>query len=779
MKKLLIIAMTLAAHCGLQGQQLPYKDSSLPPEERATDLLSRMTTEEKIAQLQCVWFDKFKFFTNGEFDEVRAAKKLPDGIGHLSHPAENLKILSPADMGKMHLPRKAAEQYNKIQKYFVENTRLGIPCAMHDEICHGLVSKGGTHFPVPLGLACSWDEALMHDIYTVVAKEMRARGGTHALGPVLDVIRDPRWGRTKETMGEDPYFISRMGCVITEALQGGTNIIDTEHVGVTLKHFGIHGASEGGMNIAPSFIDEHEARNNFLITFRENIRKSHPLYVMATYNELWGLPAHANKYLLTDILRGEFGFDGAVVSDYNAIKEIHTIHHSAPTIADAAVRALKAGVDIDFPSMTNYVTLKESLEAGKITEEDIDTACYRVLLGKFRMGLFEHPYIEDVEAAEKIVGCEEHRKLAYKAATESMVLLQNNDNLLPLDASSIKTIALIGPHADNCELGGYSDEPLITISPLQAIREKYGDKFEILYAEGVQLSNTSNGSASEVKVLSAEENADRIAEAVSTAEKADVVVLFLGENEALRREAVNVSVAGDMPTLDLQAGQIELINQIVALGKPVVAMIVSGTTLSLGVVEEQVPAVMQCFFLGQEGGYAMIDAIFGDVNPTGKLTISFPRSAGHLPVHYNYKQSSRRGYNGGHQVAPLHPFGFGLSYTTYAYSNLTIDRESISAGEKATVSIDVENTGSRSGDEIVQLYITDDYSYMPRPIKELKGFERISLEPGEKKTVTFEIDTESLSCYDENNQWTCEPGSFTIAVGPSSEADQTVQLTVL
>ena len=775
----MIIALTLAASSGLQGQQLPYQNASLSPEDRATDLLSRMTTEEKIAQLQCVWYDKMHFFTAGEFDYVKAAEVMPDGIGHLARPAENWKILTREDFGQMLLPRKAADQYNQIQKFFVENTRLGIPCAMHDEILHGLMSRGGTHFPLPIALACSWDEALTHDIYTVVAKEMRARGGTHALGPVLDVIRDTRWGRTEETMGEDPYFTSRMGCIITDALQGGSNIIDTEHVGVTLKHFGIHGASEGGMNTAPSFIDEHEARNNFLITFRENIRKSHPLYVMATYNELWGLPAHANKYLLTDILRGEFGFDGAVVSDYSAISDIHTLHHSSPTIADAAVRALKAGTDVDLPALKNYATLKESLEAGNISEADIDQACYRVLLAKFRMGLFEHPYIEDVEAAEKIVGCEEHRKLAYKAATESMVLLQNNDNLLPLAPNAIKTIALIGPHADNCELGGYSDEPLITISPLQAIREKYGDKFEILYAEGVQLSNTSSVNARGVKVLTAEENADRIAEAVSTAEKADVVLLFLGENEALRREAVSVDSAGDMPTLDLQAGQLELISQIVALGKPVVAMIVSGTTLSLGAVEEQVPAVMQCFYLGQEGGYAMIDAIFGDVNPTGKLTVSFPRSAGHLPVHYNYKQSSRRGYNGGHSVKPLHPFGYGLSYTTYAYSNLTIDRESISAGDKATVSIDVENTGSRSGEEIVQLYITDDYSYMPRPIKELKGFERISLAPGEKKTVTFEIDTESLSSYDENNQWTCEPGSFTIAVGPSSEAEQTVKLNVL
>ena len=773
-KKTVMSVVLLLTATASQGQQLPYMNPSLSAEERATDLLSRMTIEEKVAQLQCMWIDKRNVFTDGKFDETKAAELLKDGLGHWARPAEDWSIASLEDFGKTFPPREAAEQYNAIQRYFVEKTRLGIPIAAHDEILHGLLSRYGTHFPMPIALASSWDEALMHDIYTVVAKEMRARGGTHALGPVVDVLRDPRWGRTEETMGEDPCLISRMGVAIVDALQGGSNIIDTEHVGVTLKHFGVHGASEGGVNTAPSHMDEHETRSTFLIPFRECIRKAKPLYVMATYNDLWGMPAHANHHLLTDILRDEFGFDGAVVSDYSAISNVVTQNHSSPTIGEAAARTLKAGTDVDLPSIGNYLTLKQDLDEGKVTEDDINQAVYRVLLCKFRMGLFEHPYIEDVDAADAIVGCEAHRQLAYKAASESMVLLQNENHLLPLDENEIKTIALVGPNADCCILGGYSDVPRDAITPLRAIREKYGDKMEILYAEGVRLTERRYNA----HLLTLEENAERIEEAVTVAKKADVILLFLGENDVMRREGTDPQFLGDLPTLELQAGQKELVSRIVALGKPVCAMINSGTTLSLGELEKQVPAVMQCWYLGQEGGYAMIDAVFGDINPSGKLAISFPRSVGHIPAYYNYKPSSRRGYNLDMDVTPLHPFGYGLSYTTYAYSNLTIDRDSISEGEKAIVRIEVENTGDRSGDEIVQLYITDDYSTMTRPVKELKDFRRISLAPGEKKTVTFEVDTETLSSYDENNQWMCEPGTFTIAVGASSEADQKVTLCV-
>lgn len=758
--------------------QLPYKNPELSPEKRAKDLMERMTLDEKIAQLECSWLTaKVKAVTNGVFDFQKAKEVWPNGLGSIARPSEDLGITKREEFGRSLPAKAAAESYNRQQRYFVEHTRLGIPVVGHDECLHGHQAKDGTSFPVPIGLACSWDTALMTEIYSAIAKEVRSRGGSQVLGPVLDMVRDPRWGRTEETMGEDPWLISNYGRAIVKAMQGESSIIDQNHVGVTLKHFGVHGASEGGMNTAPSYVDEHEALSSFLIPFRDVIRECKPLYTMITYNELWGMPAHANGHLVTGILRGKFGFDGAVISDYGGISNIHEIDHSSPSLEEAAARALKAGVDIEAPDMKCYPFLKPLLEQGKVSLDDIDRAVYRVLVNKFRLGLFEHPYVDPVRA-DQIVACEAHRQLAYKAAAESMVLLKNDNNFLPLDKEKVKAIALIGPNADRCILGGYTDVPKDTISPLRAMREKYANKMNILYAEGVRLTDTNSKYHVPIHLYTPEENAARIAEAVETAKKADVVVLFLGENETMSREAVAVDVPGDLPTLDLLAGQQELVDAIVALGKPVCAFVNSGTTLSLGELERKVPAVMQCWYLGQEGGYAMIDALFGDINPSGKLTISFPRSVGHIPAYYNYKAASRRGYNLGFETTPLHPFGYGLSYTTYEYSNLRLDKSAISQDETATVSIDIQNTGLRDGDEIVQLYITDDYATMTRPVKELRGFRRIHLKAGEKQTVSFTIDKEMLSFYDAGNEWICEPGTFTVAIGPSSEQNNKVALEV-
>ena len=778
MKKVVVIFCMLLSFNAMMAEKLPYKNPKLSPEERTKDLISRMTLEEKIAQLQCEWLmGKIRTMTNGQFDEQKAAERWGNGIGELARLNEDLMIKSREEFGRTLPPRRGAELYNQVQQFFVEKTRLGIPVVSHEECLHGQQSKDATNYPVPIALASSWDEDLMHQIYTAVAKEVRSRGGSHVLGPVLDVVRDPRWGRTEETMGEDTYYNARMGKVIVKALQGTDRMIDDEHVAVTLKHFGVHGNSEGGVNVAPSYIDEHEARQTFLLPFREVIRECDPASIMITYNELWGEPAHANHHLLYDILRQEYGFKGAVVSDYSGISNIHYLDHSSPSYDEAGARSLQAGVDMELPNILSYKNLKTLVERGRISEQDIDRAVSHILINKFRLGLFDRPYV-DPQRAEQIVGCDEYRQLAYRAATESMVLLKNENNFLPLDKGKIKTIALIGPNADRCILGGYSDVPKDTITPLRALREKYGQQMNILHAEGVRLTNSNSKSAPGIHLYTEQENAERIRQAVEVARQADVVVLFLGENEAMSREAVDPLMAGDLPTLDLLAGQQRLIDEIVSLGKPVCAFVNSGTTLSLGYLESKVPAVMQCWYLGQEGGYAMIDALFGDVNPCGKLTISFPRSAGHVPAYYNYKPSSRRGYNLGYDITPLHPFGYGLSYTTYQYSNLKIDRQEMSADETATVSIDVENTGNREGAEIVQLYITDDYATMTRPVKELRGFRRVNLKLGEKQTVTFTIDKEMLSYYDRNNQWQCEPGTFTIAVGPSSHENEKVTLKI-
>ena len=771
-----LFAVVLSATA--QAEHLPYKNPKLSPEVRTQDLLSRMTLDEKIAQLQCEWLiAKTRVMTNGQFDEKKAAERWGNGIGELARLNEDLSITRREQFGRTLSPRKGAELYNQMQRYFVEKTRLGIPVISHEECLHGQQSKDATNYPVPIALASSWDEALLHQIYTAVAKEVRSRGGSHVLGPVLDVVRDPRWGRTEETMGEDTYYNTRMGNTVVKALQGTGYQIDDEHVAVTLKHFGVHGNSEGGVNTAPSYVDEHEARQTFLMSFRDVIRECNPATVMITYNELWGQPAHGNAYLLQNILREEFAFKGAVVSDYGGISNIHSLDKAAPDYDEAGIRALKAGVDMELPDILSYKNLRVLVEKGRVTEQDIDRAVSRILINKFRLGLFEHPYA-DPDRAERTVGCKEYRQLAYRAATESMVLLKNDNSFLPLDKNKVKTIALIGPNANRCILGGYSDVPKDTITPLRAMREKYGNQMNILYAEGIRLTDSNSKSAANIHLYTEEENRQRIHEAVEVARQADVIVLFVGENEAMSREAVDPAVPGDLPTLELLAGQRRLVDEIAALGKPVCAFVNSGTTLSLGELESKVPAVMQCWYLGQEGGYAMIDALFGDVNPSGKLTISFPRSAGHVPAYYNYKPSSRRGYNLGLDITPLHPFGYGLSYTTYGYSNLKIDKPEMTADETATVSIDVENTGNREGDEIVQMYITDDYASMTRPVKELRGFSRIHLKPGEKQTVRFTIGKELLSYYDKDNNWICEPGTFTIAVGGSSVDNEKVKLEI-
>lgn len=774
MKKIFVTLLLMVPVMAM-AQLLPYRDARLSPQQRADDLLSRMTLEEKIAQLECIWTaPKKELFTNQEFDPAKARELYPDGLGFIARPNEDLFPAKPTHHPALH-PREAAELYNRIQHYFVEETRLGIPVAGQDEVVHGQIGQDATVFPVPMGFSSSWDEELVQEIFAVTARETRAKGAVEGLGPVLDVVRDPRWGRTEEMMGEDPYLISRLGIAAVKGLQGDGEYIASDKMGATLKHMGVHGSPEGGNNTAPSYVDEHEARQTFFYPFRKVIAEQEPMYIMFTYNELWGQPAHANKHLLQDILRGEFAYSGVNVTDYEGISNMHYVDKVYPSLKEAAVASINAGLDAEFPNPTTFIYLKEAVEEGRVSMEVIDAAVWRVLVSKFRTGLFEHPYV-DPDYAEEINGCEEHRKVAYRAAAESMVLLQNKDDFLPLNKDEIKSIALIGPNADRCIRGAYSGYPRDTITPLRAIREKYGDSMEILYSEGVRITDYNSPYPPVIRAYSYEDNAQKIEDAVATAAKADVVVLFVGSNEGVGREAYGPEAPGDLPTLEMLAGQKELIDKIVALGKPTCAFINSGTTLSLGEIESKVPAVMQCWYLGQEGGYAMIDALFGDVNPSGKLSISFPREVGYIPAYYNYKPTSRRGYNLGFDVRPLHPFGFGLSYTTYEYSNLRIDRTEMGADEIATVTVDVQNSGSRDGAEIVQLYITDDYATLTRPVKELKGFKRINLKAGEKQTISFSIDASSLEYYDINHKLGVEPGSFTIGVGPSSDNVQTLKL---
>ena len=598
------------------------------------------------------------------------------------------------------------------------------------------------------------------------------------LAPVVDITRDPRWGRTEETLGEDPFLISQLAVAEIKAYQGDGVYLGKDHVAATLKHFGIHGQSEGGENVAPSNIDERTAREIFFRPFKTCVQEAKAMNVMACYNEVWGLPAHINKHLLTDILRREWGFNGLIVSDYFAIRDVSTLHKITPSYDSAGLLAFKAGIDLETPDPDGFKNLKQLVLAGKISKKELDATVLRILIAKFRLGLFDDPYV-DPDKAEEVVGSKEKRAIAYKAAAEAMVLLKNENNFLPLDKNKIKTIAFIGPNADKCLLGGYSSKPRICISPLQALKEKYGSSVNVLYAEGATITDKNNWFADTINLANVEDNKRKIAEAVEVAKQADVVVLFVGGNESTSREGWASNHLGDLPTLELLNGQNELIKEIVAIGKPTCAFVNSGPPLSIGSLVNAVPAVMQCWYLGQEGGYAIVDALFGDINPSGKLPISFPRTAGSIPTYYNYKPSSRRGYNLGFDVTPLFPFGYGLSYTTFAYSGLKLSSPQMKANGTAAVSVDVKNTGNRKGAEVVQMYIRDDYSSVTRPVKELKGFKKVWLDPGQSQTVSFTISPELLSFYNKDMKWTIEPGDFTIMVGTSSDKTQEIKLSVV
>ncbi len=756
------------------AQNLIYKNSALPSKVRAADLLKRMTVDEKIAQLQCYYNKSFYVDSNGRFSIDKANKHFKNGIGQIARINEAI----PGRTINQH-PKEAALLYNEVQKYFIEKTRLGIPVMIHEEGLHGQQSQDATSFPIPIALASTWDESLLTEIFSNVAEEIRARGGQEVLAPVVDVVRDPRWGRTEETLGEDPFLISKLAIAEIKGFQGeSSDYLPLNKVAATLKHFGVHGQSEGGINVSPSNIDERTAHEVFFLPFKNCIKEAKPLCIMPCYNELFGIPVHANKSLLTDLVRKKWGFNGIYVSDYYAVANLNNLHFMAPDIAKAGELAFKAGVDIETPEAEGFTHLKSALSQNKITVDEINEHVLRVLEVKFRLGLFDHPYI-DADKAEEVVGNQQKRNLAYKAASQGMVLLKNNNGFLPLDKSKIKTIAFIGPNADKCILGGYSDKPRQLISPLKAIKEKYGNDLEILYSEGVKITDKNDWFADVIHLADSSENRLKIAEAVEVAQKADVVVLFVGTNESTNREGWAEGHLGDLPTLELQSNQNDLINAIVNVGKPTCAFVNSGPPQNISTLAEKVPAIMQCWYLGQESGYAMVDALFGKINPSGKLPISFPRSVGHIPAYYNYKPSARRGYNLDNKVSPLFPFGFGLSYTTFCYSNLRLSANTMKSSETITLSVELRNTGSIAGAEVVQLYIRDKFSSVTRPVKELKGFKKIFLQSGESQTVNFKIDAEMLSFYDKNMKWVAEPGEFALLVGTSSDNTNNINFNLL
>ena len=515
-------------------------------------------------------------------------------------------------------------------------------------------------------------------------------------------------------------------------------------------------------------------RENFFPPFEQAVTRTNVRAVMASYNEIDGVPSHANKWLLTGVLRGEWGYKGAVVSDYFAIEQMADIHHIEPDHASAAIRALRAGVDLDNPNGASFGTLVASVRAGRVTEKEIDGAVRRFLMLKFQAGLFEHPY-QDVAAADALTGNAEADALALEAARRAVVLLKN-DGTLPL-SKNIKTLAVIGPNAASMHLGGYSSVPRHTINVLDGIRAKLGGAVNVVTAEGVRITESSDWNADDVKLADVTANEARIREAVDIARKADTILLVLGDTEQTSREGWANNHLGDRDSLELVGQQDELANAIFALGKPVVVVLINGRPLSVVNVAAKANALVEGWYLGQDTGAAMADILFGDVNPGGHLPVTVPRSVGQLPMFYNYKPSAHRGYLFD-TVAPLFPFGWGLSYTTFDISVPRLSVATIKPNGSTTVSVDVKNTGTRTGDEVVQLYLHQQVASVTRPVKELKGFQRVTLAPGEGRTLTFTVGTRELRMFNYDMKRVVEPGAFDIMVGANSVDLKTAVLTV-
>ncbi len=770
----LLAAAALLGPAAMAQNPLPYRDAKLPVDQRVTDLLSRMTLEEKIAQLEGAWENKQFFHNpqelfvdeNGKFLPDRAAALMKNGLGEISRPSENRD------------PRAMVEYTNTVQKWFRDNTRLGIPVLFHDECLHGHVAPKGTSYPQAIALASTWDPSLLHEVFTATAAEARARGVQQCLAPVLDLARDPRWGRTEETYGEDPYLVSRLGVAAITGYQGTGPGIDKAHVMATAKHFAVHGQPEGGTNVGPANYSERTIREYWLKPFEAAIKEAHVATVMPSYNEIDGIPSHSNKHLLQDILRQEWGFQGLITSDYFGPTELRTVHHIVATEDEAGKLAFESGVDVELPFNQAYGSLVDQVKAGKVAEAAVDLSVSRVLKAKFLAGLFDDPYV-NADYAEKITNNAEHQQLALKAAHEAIILLKNQDNLLPLAKNKYKRIAVIGPNAAELHLGGYSNQPGRGVSVLQGIKNKVGSSAEISYALGCKITESNpDWDADKVVVGDPALNAKRIDEAAKVAAAADLVILALGGNEQTSREAWAVNHPGDRDNLDLLGNQDDLVKAVLATGKPTIVFLQHGRPNSINYIAEHVPAILDGWYLGQEGGTAVADVLFGDYNPAGHLPITVPRSTGQLPDYYYQKPSAKREYLGS-TVLPLFPFGWGLSYSTFKYANVRATPDSIGPQGRTTVSVDVTNSGAVRGDEVVQLYIRDDVSSVTRPVKELRGFRRITLNPGETKSVEFTLGPDELSFLNRDMHRVVEPGTFTIMVGGNSIDLTNTKLTVV
>jgi beta-glucosidase len=766
------------------GRMDVYENSRAPINARVEDLLRQMNLDEKTCQTATL-YGVGRARTGGEVplgDELPTAnwktKLWKDGIAnideHLNGVGPNGKSIYATDIAKH------VWAMNEVQRFFIEDTRLGIPVDFTNEGLRGVAFSTATSFPSELGQGHTWDKELIGEIGQITAEEARALGYTNIYAPTLDVSRDQRWGRIEDTYGEDPYLVSRLGVEMAKAMQKDYQVASTA------KHFAVYsiakGAREGQARTDPQ-ATRQEVESLLLPPFKAAIKEAGILGVMSSYNDYDGAPVTGSHYWLTERLRNDFGFRGYVVSDSAAVEYLYNKHGVAADMKDAVRQSIEAGLNVktNFTPPADFVLpLRELVKEGKVSMKTLDDRVRDVLRVKFILGLFDHPYVEDASRTERIVNSPEHQQVALRAASESIVLLKNDRNALPL-SKDIRSIAVIGPNADDDSLTRYRYGPnaITGITVLQGIKNKLGDRVKVNYAKGCDATSEHWPETEVLPEPLTEKEKDDIGKAVDAAKKSDLAVVVLGDSPT------TVGETASRTSLDLPGRQLELVQAVYATGKPVVVVMINGRPMSINWVNKYIPGIIQTWFPGAQGGTAIADVLFGDYNPGGKLTVTIPKTVGQIPYNFPSKPNAQWEGEKTRVNGALYYFGHGLSYTTFKYSNLKINpsimsearplgraprgRDSRPSSLRTTVSFDVTNTGSRAGDEVVQLYIHELVTSVTTYEKNLRGFERIHLTPGETKTVSFNLTREDLAIWNQQMKFVVEPGKFKVMIGSGSE----------
>ena len=748
-----------------------YEDSSQPVEKRVENLLQQMNINEKTCQLATLYgygrVLKDSLPTENWKNEI-----WKDGIANIDEMLNGVGGKSKLVEQMLYPFSNHAEAINKIQQWFVEETRLGIPVDFSNEGIHGLNNTKATPLPAPIAIGSTWNKELVYRAGEIVGQEARALGYTNVYAPILDVVRDPRWGRTLECYGEDPYLIASMGTQMVDGIQ-------SQGVASTLKHFAVYSVPKGGRDgncRTDPHVAPREMHQIYLYPFKKVIRESHPMGVMSSYNDWDGVPVTASYYFLTELLREEYGFDGYVVSDSEAVEFVHTKHRVAETYDEAVRQVLEAGLNVrtHFTPPSDFIMpIRRLIEEKKISMATIDRRVSEVLSVKFRLGLFDHPYVENIKESDKMGGVDRNMDFVKQMQQQSLVLLKNDGNLLPLDKNRIKKILVTGPLADESNFmeSRYGPNRLEKVTVLKGLRNYLQGSVEVDYAKGCDIINEGWPSTEILPESFSDSEKDGIQNAVEKAEDCDVIIAVLGEDEYRTGESRSRT------SLDFPGRQQELLEALYATGKPVVLVLINGQPLTINWADKYIPSILETWFPSCQGGTVIAETLFGDYNPGGKLTVTFPKSVGQIELNFPFKPGSHGsqpgfGPNGSGStrvLGELYPFGHGLSYTSFEYSDMNVSPLEQGTQGNYTITFNITNTGKRQGDEVVQLYVRDKYSSVIAYDSVLRGFERVSLNPGETKQMTFELTPEDLQLLDRNMQWTVEPGEFEFMIGASSK----------